>query len=334
VTAPRKSVHKKIVCAVLGVLLLALEFPAEAQQPKKVPRIGFLTSSSASDPLTVARIDAFRQGLNKLGYVDGKTIIIEYRYADGGSERLQELTEELVSKVDILVVQNDRIARAAKKLTTTIPIVMASSGNLSGLVASFARPGGNVTGLTGNTAGLLGKRLELLKEVVPKVSRFAFLNDADSEASKIMFKESQGAARALGVRFQLVEVEGSHPDIDAAFRVMSKERIGALITSPVPVISFHRKKILTLVDQSRLPAMHSDQQSAHDGGLMSYGPNLVDPYRRAAVYVDKILKGSKPSDLPIEQPTKFELVINLKTAKQLGLEIPSHVLLRTDRVIK
>jgi putative tryptophan/tyrosine transport system substrate-binding protein len=222
------------------VVLLALCASAKAQQPKKVPLIGFLTTEAreTNDP----RIEAFWQGLRELGYVEGKNIDIEYRYADGKSEQLPELAGELVQrKVDILVVQNDRIARAAKKLTVTIPIVMASSGNLSGLVTSLARPGGNVTGLTSYTAELLGKRLELLKEVVPKVSRFAFLNDTDSTASKAMFDDSQGAAKALGVTFQLIQVEASNPNIESAFRVMVKERIGALITSPVPLITFHIK---------------------------------------------------------------------------------------------
>jgi putative ABC transport system substrate-binding protein len=331
---------KKVLGLALGALLLALCLSAEAQQQAaKVARIGFLTPFSASDPQNVLRQDAFRQGLRDLGYVEGKNINIEYRHADGRSERLPELAEELVRlKVDILVVANDTTARAAKKSTATIPIVMAGSGNPigSGVIASLARPGGNVTGLANYGAELLGKRLELLKEVVPKVTRFAFLNAADSAAtaSGDAFKEAQGAAKALRVQFKLVEVKAQNPDIEGAFRIMAKERIGALITSPVPVIGFHRKRILELVEKHRIPAMHPQQEWANAGGLMSYGANTVDLYRRAAVYVDKILKGAKPADLPIEQPTKFELIINLKTAKQLNLTIPSHVLLRADRVIR
>jgi putative ABC transport system substrate-binding protein len=215
---------------------------------------------------------------------------------------------------------------------------MVGSGNPigSGVIASLARPGGNVTGLTSYTAELLGKRLELLKEVVPKVSRFAFLNAADSAAtaSGDAFKEAQGAAKVLGVQFKLVEVKAQNPDIEGAFRIMGKERIGAVITSPVPVILFHRKRILELLEKHRIPAMHSQQEWTNTGGLMSYGSNIVDLYRRAAVYVDKILKGAKPADLPVEQPTKFEFVINLKTAKALNLTIPQSVLFRADKVIK
>jgi putative ABC transport system substrate-binding protein len=327
---------KNILSILLIIAVMGGCAMAQAQQSAaKVPRIGFLTASSASDLQNEPRLDAFRQGLRDLGYVEGKNILVEYRYAEGTFERLPEFAEDLVRrKIDILVVQNDRVARAAQKATAIIPIVMASSGNLSGLVASLARPGGNITGLTAYTAELLGKRLELLKEVVPKISRFAFLNNADSGASKAMFKESQGAAKGLRVTFQLVEVKESNPHFEGAFRVMVKERIGALVTSPNPFITFHRKKILELVHQNRIPAMHPDQQWVDIGGLMSYGANTVDQYRRAAVYVDKILKGAKPADLPVEGSTKFELVINLKTAKQLGLTIPSHVLLRADRVIR
>jgi putative ABC transport system substrate-binding protein len=336
----RRTQNPKFVVLVAALLFALCSALAEAQPPAgKVPQVGFLTNGSASDPATALRLDAFRQGLRELGYVDGKNIHIEYRYAEGKSERLTELAEELVRlKVDILVVPNDLTARAAKKVTTTLPIVMWSSGNPigTGVIASLARPGGNVTGLTSYTAELLGKRLELLKEVLPKVSRFAFLNDASSEvsASRAAFKEAQGPAKALGVQFQSVGVKAPNPDFEGAFRVMAKERIGALITSPGPLMSFHRKRILQLVEQNRIPAMHSAQDWTAAGGLMSYGANTVDLSRRAATYVDKILKGAKPADLPVEQPTKFELVINLKTAKQIGLTIPPNVLARADKVIK
>jgi ABC-type uncharacterized transport system substrate-binding protein len=329
----------KMLIWLLAIFLLSTVHPAQAQQPAKVPRIGLLIPGSASDPQIAPRVESFRQGLQDLGYIEGNNIIIEYRYADGRSERLPELAEELVRlKIDIFVVANDTTARAAKKSTASIPIVMAGSGNPigSGVIASLARPGGNVTGLTSYSAELLGKRLQLLKEVVPKVTRFGFLNAADSAttASGVAFKEAQGPAKALGVQLKLVEVKAQNPDIEGAFRIMAKERIGALITSPVPAIGFHRKRILELVGKYRIPAMHPLQEWANDGGLMSYGANTIDQYRRAATYVDKILKGSKPGELPVEQPAKFEFVINLKTAKQIGVTIPQSVLYRADKVIK
>ena len=330
---------RRIFSLVLGALLLAFSHPVEAQQPAgKVPRIGFLTNSS-SDQLNALRLDAFRHGLGVLGYVEGKNIIIEYRYAEGRPERLPELAEDLVRlKVELFVVPNDLTARAAKKATTTIPIVMASSGNPigTGVIASLARPGGNVTGLTSYNAELLGKRLGLLKEVVPKVSRFAFLNDASSEASasRAAFEEAQGPAKVLGVQLLSVAVKAPNPDFQGAFRTMIKQRIGALITSPSPLIGLHRKKILQLAEQNRIPAMHATSDWTDAGGLMSYGANQVDLSRRAAVYVDKILKGTKPADLPVEQPTKFDFVINLKAAKALNLTIPQSVLFRADRVIR
>jgi putative ABC transport system substrate-binding protein len=329
----------RIFIWLLATVLLATVSSAEAQQPTKIPRIGFLQTGSASDPQNALRLGAFRQGLADLGYVEGKNIFIEYRYAEGKSERLPELAGDLIRlKVDVLVVPNDLTARAAKKETTTIPIVMASSGNPigTGVIATLARPGGNVTGLTSYTAELLGKRLELLKEVLPKVSRFAFLQDGSTEtsASRAAFKEAQGPAKALAVQLKSVEVKAPNPDFDDAFRIMIKERIGALITSPSPLMGFHRKRILQLVEQSRIPAMHPAQDWTTAGGLMSYGANTVDLSRRAAVYVDKILKGAKPADLPVEQPTKFEFIINLKAAKALNLTIPQSVLFRADRVIK
>jgi putative ABC transport system substrate-binding protein len=334
-----RSKCKKVFCLALGALLFALSFPVQAQQPTgKVARIGFLTTSSASNTETRLRHDAFRQGLRDLGYVEGKNINIDYRYADGKLERLPELAEELVRlSVDVLVASNATVAQAAKKSSATIPIVMLASGDPlgSGLVASLARPGGNVTGLYQYSPELVGKRLELLKEVLPKVTRFAFLNSEDGTAARSGF-EDQGkiAAKALGVQFQLVEVKAPNPDLEGAFRVTVKDRIGALIISSAPLISFHRKWILELVEKNRIPAMYPDQEWATTGGLMSYGANIVDQYRRAATYLDKILKGAKPADLPVEQPTKFEFVINLKTAKALNLTIPQSVLYRADKVIR
>ena len=327
---------RRIFSLVLGALLLALSHPAEAQQPAgKVPRIGYLATASGATELPY--IEAFRLGLRELGYVEGKNINIEYRYAEGKFERLPELAEELIRlKVEILVVPSATAAQAAKKSNVTIPIVMTRAGDpfSRGLVASLARPGGNVTGLYQYSPELLGKRLELLKEVVPKVSRFAFLNGTDASAAKSRFEETQVAAKALGVKFQYVEVKTQNPDIEGAFRVIVNERIGAVVTEATPLFSAHRKKILELVEQNHIPAMHSEQEWANAGGLMSYGSNRVDLSRRAATYVDKILKGAKPAELPVEQPMKFELVINLKAAKQIGLTIPPNVLARADKVIR
>ena len=331
---------KKIILLSLCSILFALCSAVEAQEPTgKVSRIGFLTNGAASDPAAVLRFDAFRQGLRELGYIEGKTIIIDSRYAEGRPERLPELAEDLVRlKVELFVVPNDLTARAAKKATTTIPIVMWSSGNPigTGVIASLARPGGNVTGLTSYNAELLGKRLGLLKEVLPKVSRFAFLNDASGgpSASRTAFEEAQAPAKVLGVQLLSVPVKTPNPDFEGAFRVMTKERIGGLITSPGPLMGFHRRRILQLVEQNRIPAIHSAQDWTAAGGLMSYGANQIDQSRRAAVYVDKILKGAKPADLPVEQPMKFEFVINLKAAKALNLTIPQSVLFRADKVIK
>ena len=327
---------KKIIGLALGALLFAHNIAAQAQQPTgKVPRIGFLTTSSASDPVNTLRLDLFRQGLRDLGYVEGKTINIEYRYAEGRLERLPELAEELVRlKVEILVVTSATVARAAKKSNITIPIVAASMGDLVGLVESLARPGSNVTGLTHISIELLGKRLELLKEVLPKVSRFMFLDDATTYGYKGVAKETQSAAKALGVQLQVIDVKATNSHIESVFQTMVKERIGGFIIEATPSINLQRKKILELAEQNHLPAMHSEEEWVNAGGLMSYGANRNDQYRRAATYVDKILKGAKPADLPVEQPKKFDLIINLKAAKQIGLTIPPNVLVRADKVIK
>jgi putative tryptophan/tyrosine transport system substrate-binding protein len=329
---------KRIFYIALGALICVFSARVEAQQPAaKVPRIGFLDSGSASDPRHTLGLDAFRQGLRELGYAEGKNINIDYKYDEGKPRRLQELAEELVRlKVDILLAMDSNAARVAKKSTATIPVVFSTGANpvATGLVASLARPGGNVTGLTTNSPELVGKRLELVKETVPKVSRIAFLMPADSATIRAMFDDAQGPAKALGVQFQSVEVKGPNPDIEGAFRTMIKERIGALVTEGPPLISSNRKRILEQARQHRIPAIHTDREWANAGGLMSYGANRVEAYRRIAVYVDKILKGAKPADLPVEQPTRFEFVINLKTAKALNLTIPQSVLYRADRVIK
>jgi putative ABC transport system substrate-binding protein len=312
----------------------------EAQQPTKVPRIGYLSrelhpsDSRAAPPVN---LEAFRQGLRELDYIEGKNVIIEYRFAEGRFERFAALAEEVVGlKVDVIVTDTCTMARAAKKSTTTIPIVVTNCGDLEGLVTSLARPGGNVTGLTNITAELLGKRIDLLKETVPKVTRFAFLNDAEGKASMSTFKKVQVAVQALGIKLQLVEVKAPDPDFEGAFRAMAKDRVGALVTSPSPLISLrlHQKKILALLEKARMPAIHPSVSWIDDGGLMYYGANNPDLNRRVATYVDKILKGAKPADLPVEQPKKFELWINLKTAKQIGLVIPPNVLARADKVIR
>ena len=331
----------RIATFVLTTLLLALGLPAGAQQAKGVAKIGYLSrdlhpaDSRAPAP---RNLEAFQQGLRDLGYVEGKNIIIEYRYSDGRNERMPALAEELVRlKVEMIVADSIASARAAKKVTSTIPIVMASVGDpiVAGLASSLARPGGNITGTTDYSAALLGKRLELLKEVVPKVSRFAFLNDVSSAASKPIFKDGQAAAQALGVKLQLIEVKFPDPDLEGAFRAMAKERIGALITGSGTLgSSLHRKKILELVEQARMPAIYTTEPWVAAGGLMYYGANDPDLFRRAANFVDKILKGAKPADIPIEQPMKFDFGVNLKAAKQIGLTMPPNVLARADRVIK
>ena len=328
---------KKIIGLALCSLLLAPCFSADAQQPAgKVPRIGYLDSGSASDPHNTLGLEALRQGLRELGYVEGKNIIIDYRYDEGKPGRLQELAEELIRlKVDVLLAMDSNSARAAKKSTATIPVVFTTGGSpINRLVASLARPGGNLTGVTTNSPELVGKRLELLKEAVPKVSRFGFLSNADSAGSNAGFNEARKAAKVLGVEFLSVAVKGPNPDIEGAFRTMIKEHLGAFVTEAPPLIEYRRDKILQLAAQYRIPAIHTEQEWANAGGLMSYGANRVEPYRRVAVYVDKILKGAKPADLPVEQPTKFEFVINLKTAKALNLTIPQSVLYRADRVIR
>jgi putative ABC transport system substrate-binding protein len=307
---------------------------ATAQQPTKVPRIGFLLATSPS--AISARVEAFRQGLRELGYVEGKNIVIEWRYAEGKLDRLLALAAELVRlKVDIIVTGGASSTRAAKEATTTIPIVMAQDPDpvASGFVASLARPGGNITGLASLSPELSGKRLELLKEIVPKLSRVAVLGTSTIPDNALSLKEMELAAGALGVQLQFLDVLSSK-DIETAFRAASKGRASALLVLQSPLSSFHRAEIADLAVKSRLPAMYPQSDYMDAGGLMFYGANTTDLYRRAATYVDKILKGRKPADLPVEQPTKFEFIINLKAAKQIGLTIPPNVLARADKVIR
>ncbi len=318
--------------------LLAAPLAAEAQQARKVPRIGFLGTRTPSD--TSSAFDAFRQGLRELGWVEGQNIVIEYRWAEGRYERLPTLAAELVRlKVDIIVAVTTPGIQAAKNATETIPIVMISGSADPvglGLIASLARPGGNVTGLSYSVGReIFGKGLELLKETVPKVRRVAILSNPSNPASPVqplIIREVYVAARSLGVQL-LLEARGPN-GFDGAFAAMAKERVGALLVVADSIFILHRTRLADLAAKSRLPAMYGFREHVEAGGLMSYGANLADLYRRAATYVDKILKGAKPADLPVEQPTKFELVINLKTAKALGLTIPQSLLGRADEVIE
>jgi putative tryptophan/tyrosine transport system substrate-binding protein len=326
---------RKLGSFVLCAMLFALCLSAEAQQPKKVSRVGFLlfpSRSSIAEPL-----DAFRQGMREFGYVEGQNIVIEYRYADGKFDRLPELAGELVRlKVDVIVAGGGLQAiQSAKNATSTIPIVMTGTADpvATGLIVSLARPGGNVTGSTFGGYELVGKRLELLKEAVPKVSRVAVFVPPPSPSISLSLNEIQTSARALGLEIQSLEVR-STKDFEGAFQAAAKGRAHALTVDPSPVFTSNRKQILQFAAKNRLPAMYPWREYVEDGGLMSYAAKLSDLYRRSATYVDKILKGAKPTDLPVEQPTKFEFIINLKSANQIGLTIPQWVLMRADRVIK
>jgi len=326
---------KKISCFALAAILFALSFPAEAQQPKKIAKIGYLFGSTPA--ATAQNIEAFRQRLRELGHVEGKTFVLELRYGEARAERFPELARELVGlKVDVIVVSTDAAIAAVKRETQTIPIVMALSNDPvgTGFVASLARPGGNVTGLSSMSPELSGKRLELVKEVVLGLSRVAFLWNPDVRGAVLEYKETEGAASSLGLQIQSVEVARAE-DLDRAFSAVMKDRAQALIMPPLNPVAFgNRDQIASFVQKNKLPSMYAQREYVDAGGLMSYGPSIPDMHRRAATYVDKILKGTKPADLPVEQPRKFELVINLKTAKQIGLTIPPNVLARADRVIK
>ncbi len=316
------------------VLLVGCVGIVEAQQPGKVPRIGFLSATSLS--AIAARIEAFRQGLRELGYVEGKNIVIEYRYAEGKLDRLSELAAELVRlKVDIIVSAGPPPTRSAKEATVTIPIVMGFDHDPvgSGFVASLARPGGNITGLSTLAPEISGKRLELLKEIVPRLSRVAVIGSSTSSGYAEALRETEIAAGALKVKLQYRDLLGPK-DIETAFRAASKGRADGVLALSSVVLDSYRTQVVELAVKNRLPAIYDRSDFVEAGGLMSYGTSFTDLFRRAATYVDKILKGTKPADLPVEQPTKFEFVINLKTAKQIGLTIPPNVLARADRVIK
>ena len=326
--------NKKILVFLVVALILATIHLAEAQQPKKIARIGILNPGWRGDTGIEVLSEAFRQGLRELGYVEGQNVVLEYRFAEAKPERLRELAAELVHlKVDVIFTINAPAARAAKNVTKTIPIVFTWVADPLELVASLARPGGNITGLTTIAGDLSGKRLELLKEALPGVSRMGVLwNSANPTATRV-FREMEEASPQLGVRIHPMGVRD--PDeLQKAFEVATKERVGGLFVIEEAVMTSYRTRVLGLASKHRLPTGSQYKEFAEAGGLLTYGPDLPDLFRRASTYVDKILKGAKPADLPVEQPTKFELVINLKTAKQIGLTIPPNVLARADKVIK
>jgi putative ABC transport system substrate-binding protein len=314
--------------------LLVLSPSAQAQQPKRVPRIGFLSALSRST--ITARIEAFSQGLRDLGYVEGKTIFIEWRFAEGKTDRLPALAAELVRlKVDVLVTGAPTSTRFAKQATVMIPIVMVFDDDPvgSGFAASLARPGGNITGLSTLSPEISGKQLDILREIVPKLSRVGVLGDVTRPGIPQALREINVTADAFRVHVQYLEVQ-EPKDIETAFRAASKERTDAVLVVTNAVLFSQRKHVVELAARSRLPAIYARPEYVEDGGLMTYGASVTDFYRRAATYVDKIFKGAKPADLPVEQPKKFEFIINLKAAKQIGLTIPSNVLARADRVIR
>ncbi len=325
---------RPVLMIVLVVGAVVAPLAAEAQQQGKVPRVGYLSSGSAT---TSRYLEAFRQGLRELGWVEGQNIVIDWRYAEGRLDRLPDLAAELVRlKVDVIVTVPTPAAVAAKNATGTIPIVMINVSDPVGLglIASLARPGGNATGLS-YSVGVesFGKALELLKETVPKLHRVAVLSNPANPAHAPVIGDVKVAARSLGVQLQLLEARGPN-ELDVAFAAMAKERVGALLVLPDSMLILHRARLADLAAKNRLPAMYGLREHVEAGGLMTYGPSTVANFRRAAFFMDKILKGAKPADLPVEQPTKFELVINRKTAKALGLTIPPSVLVRADEMIE
>jgi putative ABC transport system substrate-binding protein len=335
-TEPRRSIQNRkwVGLFAIVVALTVCGARAEAQQPTKIPRIGFLAAVSLTS--IAARTEAFRQGLRELGHVEGKNIVIESRGVVGKLDRLSELAAELVHhKVDVIVTTGPTSTRAAKEATSTIPIVMAFDSDPvgSGVVASLARPGGNITGLSSLAPEISGKQLELLKEIVPRLTRVAVLGTSSQPGNAQSLKETELAAGAFGVKIQYLDIL-DRKDIETAFQAASKGRADAVLLLVSPVTNSQRTQIAELAAKSRLAAIYFATEFVQEGGLMSYGVSFTDLFRRAATYVDKILKGTKPADLPVEQPTKFEFIINLKAAKQIGLTIPPNVLVRADTVIK
>jgi putative tryptophan/tyrosine transport system substrate-binding protein len=333
-TGRKSEASKSAALSLLCALFLALTVPAAAQQPGKTPRIGLVSSASVE---ASPNVDPFRQGLREHGYLEGKNILVEYRYADGKPDRNSSLVAELVRlRVDVLVSGASPAILAAKQATKTIPIVMVIQQDpvVMGLIDSLARPGGNLTGLTLLTRGLSGKRLELLKETIPSVSRVGVLWSTPNNPGPSGFEFYESAARALKIPLQPLEVRGPNFDFEAAFQAATKEHVSALVIVRGGPALVYPRRIAELAIKHRLPSMNEGNDFVDAGGLMAYAASYSDAWRRAAIYVDKILKGARPADLPVEQPTKFELWINLKTAKQIGLTIPPAVLFRADRVIK
>ncbi len=325
---------RKITVVTLCALLLALCVPASAQQPQKVARICYLGAADASTSAFLMK--PFRERLREIGYVEGQNHTIEFRHSEGKDERLPELAAELVRlNCDVIVTVGSGAAQAAKNATKSIPVVMGWGPDAvrRGILAELARPGGNVTGLTDMGAELYGKRLELLKETVPKLARVAFLRAPSNPEEDYNVKETETVARFLGVGIQSLEVKGPD-DIEGAFRAATKGRANGLMVAAGGFFAFHRKRIIDLTEKNRLPTMYPSVTYVEAGGLMTYGENRSEMFRRAAEIVDKILKGTKPADIPVERPKKFDLVINLKAAKQIGLTVPPEVLARADRVIK
>jgi putative ABC transport system substrate-binding protein len=324
--------RKNVIGLTLSAMLFALCVSAEAQQASKIYRIGFLSTN----PPEAHGWNALLDGLRERGYIEGRNIVFERRFSEGKAERFPEFAAEMVRlKADIIIVTTTPAAFAAKNATQTIPIIIPTALDPvgAGLVASLARPGGNITGLSSLAPELCGKRLELLKEVVPGMTRVAVFWNPANPANASVWKETQAAARALGLHLQSQEMRGPQ-DLETAFALTAKARPDALLVLSDSLINMHRQQIAEFVTQKRLPSVFASTEGVMAGGLMSYGPSLPDRYRRTAYYVDRILKGTKPADLPVEQPMKFEFIINLKAAKQIGLTIPPNVLARADRVIK
>jgi putative ABC transport system substrate-binding protein len=327
---------KRFAAVIVAAALLTAASSTHAQQSTKIPRIGYVSGTGDANNQG-PYVEALRQGLRDLGYIEGKNFIIEFRGAEGKNEEVPRLVAELVRlNVDVLVMPLLSSIRAAKQATKSIPIVMVTQVDpvATGLVDSLAHPGGNITGLATLQRDLSGKRLELLQEAVPKISRVGILREPDESVSVIGFKEYETAARALNIQIQSLEVRGPNPDVEGAFQAAVKGNSRALITITSNSLFRNSKRVTDLAKKNRLPSMYEGSSWVEAGGLMSYSANDLELFRRAATYVDKILKGARPADLPVEQPTKFEFVINLKTAKQIGLDIPQSVLFRADKVIR
>jgi putative tryptophan/tyrosine transport system substrate-binding protein len=331
----KKRMKRIFICHALCAMLFALCGSVDAQQTGKVPRIGFLDASTASSSAVL--VNAFRQELSKLGWIEGKNLTIEYRFAEQKLERVPELAAELVRlKVDLIVAPGATPPLAAKSATTTIPIVMTNAGDpvAAGLVASLARPAGNVTGNSGLSPELITKRLEILKDAIPRLSRVGLLRSPRGVLGDLQLGEIRPAAVALKLKLEEIETQPDAKGLESAFQTAKQKQVGAIMTTGGRRFFAERKRIVELAVKYRLPAIYPEKEYVDEGGLMSYGADSTDLYRRAAVYVDKILKGAKPADLPVQQATKFEFVINLKAAKQIGLTIPPEVLARANQVIK